>query len=95
VLILVTGGGNLRATEQNSSQQQYQFERDVEQTKDLHDSFDKFKEKQPQRFSESSKASTIRPCCLPNRTKGLETQNVILPQLQRYVQNHKNPEAHE
>jgi hypothetical protein len=60
VLILVTGGGNLLATQQNSSQQQYQFERDVEQIKDLHDSFDKFKERQQQRFSESSKASTIR-----------------------------------
>jgi hypothetical protein len=34
VLILVTGGGNLRATEQNSSQQRYQFERDVEQIKE-------------------------------------------------------------
>jgi hypothetical protein len=85
VLILVTGGGNLRATEQNSSQQQYQFERDVEQIKDLHDSFDKFKEKQQQRFSESSKASTIRPCCLPNRTMGLETQNVIPPHVARQI----------
>jgi hypothetical protein len=95
VLILVAGGGNLLATQQNSSQRQYQFDRVLEQIKGLYDSFDKFKERQEQRFSESSKASTIGPCCSPNRTKGLETQNVILPRLQRYVQNHKNPEAHE
>jgi len=36
ILILITGGGNFLATQNNSSQRQYQLDRAIDQIQDLH-----------------------------------------------------------
>jgi uncharacterized protein YllA (UPF0747 family) len=40
ILILITGGGNFLATQNNSGQRQYQIDRAIEQIRELHDALD-------------------------------------------------------
>jgi len=46
ILILVTGGGNFLATQNNSSQRQYQVDRAIDQIRDLHNALDNTEKRQ-------------------------------------------------
>lgn len=78
ILILITGGGNFLATQQNSSQRQYQVDRAIEQIRDLHGALDETQKRQRLAIEHFETLMASDRSQIVQVTKILETQNVIM-----------------
>jgi hypothetical protein len=74
--ILLTGGGNFIATNQNSQGRQYDVQRVVSQINDLHNNLDDFEKRQKQILDGLDNA-------LRNQSKMLENQNDMLTEIKK------------
>src|ERR1700757_2741703 len=76
ILILVTGGGNLWATHENSTQRQYQVDQALQQIRDLHNALDDFETRQKKLLEGIDTG-------LKNQTQMLKNQNEILEEFHK------------
>jgi hypothetical protein len=75
-LIALTGGGNLLATNQNSQQRQYDYQRASSQINDLHNALDDFEKRQKQQLADLENI-------LQNETKMLQNQSDVISELRK------------
>ena len=76
ILVLLTGGGNLIATNQNSKQRESDAYRAFSQVKDLHEALDEFEKRQKQTLERIDQS-------LSNQVEMLKNQHEILTQIQK------------
>ena len=94
ILILVTGGGNFLATQNNSNQRQYQIDRAIDQIRDLHQALDQTDKRQRQAIdhfetllaNDHSNINKISDS-LSNQTKLLGNQNAIMANQSKILEN--------
>ena len=104
ILILLTGGGNFLATQNNSNQRQYQIDRSLDQIRELHQALDQTETRQRQALNhletlitnDHAEISKISDA-LANQSKGLANQNVIMTSQSKILENDTNvlKEVHE
>ena len=76
ILILVTGGGNLWATHENSTQRQYQVDQALQQIRDLHNALDDFETRQKKMLEAIDTG-------LKNQAQMLKNQSEILEEFHK------------
>ena len=94
ILILVTGGGNFLATQNNSSQRQYQVDRAIEQVRELHQALDETDRRQRDYLTKvenllSNDKQEIGQLgtALSNQTQMLENQNKVMKLQTQILEN--------
>jgi hypothetical protein len=92
ILILVTGGGNWFATQNNGAQLQYQREQVFRQVHELHDSLKDFEDRQRQTLVGIEQSLKNQTLMIDGQNKVMASQSTILEHLKHFAQNYRNPE---
>jgi len=94
ILIIVTGGGNFLATQNNSSQRQYQVDRAIDQIREMHQALDETDRRQRDYLAKvesllSNDKQEIGQLgtALSNQTQMLENQNKVMKLQTQILEN--------